>query len=69
MGLGELLALNIIVESRVSVAIEIQIFECVVSGEVLEKHKKGPLQLARRITSIVGYVYIPRIERVISGNG
>lgn len=39
VGLDRSLTLNIVIESRVFVAIEIQVFECIVCGEVLVKHK------------------------------
>ena len=37
-GLGEVRTLNIIIESGIFIPIEIQVFERVVCGEVLEKH-------------------------------
>ena len=39
LDIDRLPTLDVIIESRVFVAIEIQVFECVVCGKVLMKHK------------------------------
>lgn len=57
--------MDIIVESRVFVAIEIQVFECVVCREVLIK--QGTLTVSM-VKQIAGWLNIPRIERAILGN-